>query len=593
MSAVGSVYSWCGCRDPATGNRLGSRCPWRGQRGHGSWYLSLELPAGPDGRHRRIRRGGFPTRKAAEKALARLRIPADPEALVTTGQWLDRWLEERTGPRSSTIRGYASHVRLYLKPCLGHILLADLTAGHVQAMFTAITRQHEAEGHPVTAATLARVRATLRGALNAAIRAGLIGGNAASRAEMPAPRRPRPVIWTSARVAEWQRTGTRPPVAAWTPVQTAHFLNAIRGHRLYAAYHLIALRGLRRGEAAGLRWCDIDLDGATAIITCQLQQYDSHLVACPPKTAGSERAVALDRTTVAVLRAHRVAQDAERAAAGKDYHDSGYVFTCLNGDPMAPDRLSRTFRRLAGQAGLPPVRLHDLRHGAATLALAAKVELKVVQDMLGHSSIVLTADTPFSVLPEVARKAAEDVATLVIAAGCLVPGTTRPRQPEPPEHGGGGRRSGSRAHPGRPVSRPCPAGRDVNRDRLSGNVPAWRRNAHTLQQSAVHSAIPRPTSAHTATLEKQRPEVKPQVRTGAPPGTRTMNPRIKSRCCVRLLPLSCYQIMRARAASCHFVRPSINPGAALRMPDAARTYQGVRANMEQTSMRTGLAACSL
>jgi hypothetical protein len=77
-------------------------------------------------------------------------------------------------PRSSTIRGYASHVRLYLKPCLGHILLADLTAGHVQAMFTAITRQHEAEGHPVTAATLARVRATLRGALNAAIRAGLI-----------------------------------------------------------------------------------------------------------------------------------------------------------------------------------------------------------------------------------------------------------------------------------------------------------------------------------------------------------------------------------------------------------------------------------
>jgi integrase len=110
-----------------------------------------------------------------------------------------------------------------------------------------------------------------------------------------------------ARVAEWARTGIRPPVAVWTPAQTARFLNAVRGHRLYAAYHLIALRGPRRGEAAGLRWSDVDLDGATAIISCQLQQYDGRLVLCPPKTARSERAIALDRATVAVLRAHKAA----------------------------------------------------------------------------------------------------------------------------------------------------------------------------------------------------------------------------------------------------------------------------------------------
>ena len=132
-------------------------------------------------------------------------------------------------------------------------------------------------------------------------------------------------------------------------------------------------------------------------------------------------------------------------------------------------------------------------------------------------------------LPEVARKAAEDVATLIIAAGCFVPGTTRPRQPEPPARGGGGRGSGSRAHPGRQVSRPARADRDANRDRLSGTVPAKRRNAHMMAQSAAgHPAIPRPTSAHTGTLTTERPGVKPQVRTGAPPGTRTPNPRIKS-----------------------------------------------------------------
>jgi hypothetical protein len=236
------------------------------------------------------------------------------------------------------------------------------------------------------------------------------------------------------------------------------FLNAIQGHRLYAAYHLIALRGLRRGEAAGLRWCDIDLDTGTAIISWQLQQYDGHVTLCPPKTAHSERIIALDRTTVAALHAHRVRQLAERAAAGQDYLDSGYVFTRLNGDPMAPDWLSRYFRRLNDASGLPPIRLHDLRHGAASLALAAGADLKVVQDMLGHSSIVLTADTYTSVLPEVAHKVAEDIASLIIAAGCLIPGSQERRRPA-------WRTLGQRAHtlltaglshahPARQISRP-------------------------------------------------------------------------------------------------------------------------------------------
>ena len=350
-------------------------------------------------------------------------------------------------------------MRLYLDPCLGQILLADLRTAHVQAMFTAIARQRAAEGRPVTAATLARIKATLRAALNAAIRAGYLTGNPACRTELPSGRRPRPVVWTSARVREWQRTGIRPPVAVWLPAQTARFLNAIRDDRLYAAYHLIALRGLRRGEAAGLRWCDVDLDGATVMICQQLQQYNGHPSVCLPKTARSERAVALDRTTVTVLRRHRAAQESERAALGDCYHDSGYVFTGINGDPMAPDRLSRHFKQLSAEAGPPPVRLHDLRHGAASLALAAGAELKTIQDQLGHSSIVLTADTYISVLPEVARKAAEDTATLVIKAGYLVPGTRRPRHPALRSSRQRPRATiisrASRAHPARQIGHPA------------------------------------------------------------------------------------------------------------------------------------------
>jgi integrase len=113
-------------------------------------------------------------------------------------------------------------------------------------------------------------------------------------------------------------------------------LTAIRGHRLYAVYHLIALRGLRRGEAAGLRWCDVDLGTGTLVISQQLQQYGGRLEITAPKTPYSARVIALDHTTVAPLRAHRRRQRAEAAASGPGYQASGYVFTNGRGGPLAP-----------------------------------------------------------------------------------------------------------------------------------------------------------------------------------------------------------------------------------------------------------------
>jgi integrase len=452
MIGEGCVYRRCGCTDPTTGRQYGRACPQLAGGGrHGSWYVRLELPAGLEGHRRRIRRGGYPSRQAAVAVLARLRSPRPGgvgTGVLTVGDWLAHWLVARTATAPSTVRGYAAHVRLYLAPYLGQVLLAELSVAHVQAMFTAIIRQHQAFGTPVSAATLARIRATLRAALNAAIRRGLLADNPASQAELPRARRPRAVVWSPYRIEQWRRTGERPAVAVWTAAQTAQFLRSIEDHRLYAAYHLIALRGLRRGEAAGLRWCDLDLDGKTAIISQQLQQYDGRLAICPPKTPHSTRVIALDHTTIAALRAHRDRQQAEAAAYGPGYRASGFVFTNLNGDPMAPDRLTRTFRKLVTQAGLPPVRLHDLRHGAATLALAAGVDLRIVQDMLGHSSIVLTADTYTSVLPQVAHAAAEKVAALIIKAGCLVPGTRRHR------HRQGGR---TRPRTRRAAARPADA----------------------------------------------------------------------------------------------------------------------------------------
>jgi integrase len=162
-------------------------------------------------------------------------------------------------------------------------------------------------------------------------------------------------------------------------------------------------------------------------VNWQVQHEDGGLVTCPLKTEASRRVLALDSTTVKVLREHRQAQ-LERCAAN-GIRASGYVFTGADGGPLSPDYLTRTFTRLVKKTGMPPVRLHDLRHGAAALALAAGADLKVVADQLGHCSIVLTADTYTSVATELALAQAEAVGRLILRAGKRPPGGKRDRRP--------------------------------------------------------------------------------------------------------------------------------------------------------------------
>jgi integrase len=377
----------------------------------------------PIGAGRRLRRGGYNTRDQARTALRRihLRTAGSPRAL-TLRDWLEQWMASRGKLRASTRRNYTYLFEQHLVPKLGNTLLSELSLPRVQAAFDTMARVGHGDG-PLSPSTLARARAALRTALNAAVRAGLITDNPVRLLELPAPPRPRPVVWTQARVEHWQSTGHRPPVAVWTAVQTAHFLSSIRSQPLYPAFHLAALRGLRRGEITGLRWEDLDLEEGLLSVVRQLQRHDGQYVASPPKSKASTRTIALDDDTVAVLRQHR--DHTQRP-------EHGFVFTRPDGQPLSPERLSRLMRAFNQQAGLPPVRFHDLRHGAASLALAAGTDLKVVQDMLGHASIVLTADTYVSVLPEVAHKSAADTATLIRQAGRLIPGANRPRHPEYP-----------------------------------------------------------------------------------------------------------------------------------------------------------------
>jgi hypothetical protein len=180
----GAVYRRCGCRDEPGGRLLGARCPRLRSPRHGRWYFSVELPSAA-GTRRRVRRGGFATRAAVAALEALTPTAAAPDPGLTTGEWLERWLGSRVSLRASTARGYAAHIRGYLVPYLGSIPLAALSAGDVQAMFTAVIRDETALGRPVSAATLHRIHATLRAALNGAVRAGLIDVNPGRFPELP------------------------------------------------------------------------------------------------------------------------------------------------------------------------------------------------------------------------------------------------------------------------------------------------------------------------------------------------------------------------------------------------------------------------
>jgi integrase len=283
----------------------------------------------------------------------------------------------------------------------------------------------------VPEATTRRVYSTIRSALNAAAREQLIPGNPTQYLVIPAGRRPHAVVWTARRVKHWKRTGKRPAVAVWTPAQTRRFLTSIGGHPLYTAFLVMALCGLRRGEAAGLRWSDLDLDAGLAYVTRQVQRVNGVLTPCPLKTPASLRAVGLAPEIVTALRALRQAQADYARANG--IPPSRYVFPGPGGGPLRPDYLTLAFGGLVKRSGLPPVRLHDLRHGAATLMLLDGTELKVIADQLGHSSVVLTADTYLSVAVELGLKTAAAAARLILSHAGRPPGggTTRQRSAPP------------------------------------------------------------------------------------------------------------------------------------------------------------------
>jgi integrase len=168
----------------------------------------------------------------------------------------------------------------------------------------------------------------------------------------------------------------------WDAEQLRQFLDSIENNRLYPAYYLLANTGMRRGEVLGLQWKDVDLDGRRLSVNQAVISVAYAVQISDVKTGTGRRTIDLDPRTISVLRSWRKRQLEERLALGATYEDHSLVFPRPEGGPIHPDLFSKTFDRMVANSGLPVIRLHDLRHGHASLLQVSDVATGASFDMV-------------------------------------------------------------------------------------------------------------------------------------------------------------------------------------------------------------------
>lgn len=363
----------------------------------GTW--SYRIDAGLDDRGRRRQRevGGFRTKKEAQAALNDALAETQRGTYVapsrtTVGDFLDEWHEgAKTELALTAWTNYGQIIRRNIRPYLGSKRLTDLTPLDVKRWHGKLLEGGRRDGGPLSAASVKLAHRILHRALADAVRWNLISTNPASGVRVP--------------------KGARKEMTVWTAEEAVGFLDAVAEDRLAALWTLALHTGLRRGELAGLRWVDVDLD-AGALTVAQQRTTANHAVVVTTPKAKSQRQLLLAPATVAALKVHLRHQRQERLALGPAWTDSGYVFVDEAGIEYHPHRFTKMFEDAVKRVGVPKIRLHDTRHTMATLALEAGVHPKVVQEQLGHSAIAVTLDTYSHVPQAVRRDSADKIAGL-------------------------------------------------------------------------------------------------------------------------------------------------------------------------------------
>ena len=351
---------------------------------------------------RRETKAGFATRKECQAAMAKVLVAVEESSYVvptkvTVREFLQKeWLPAiRSTIRPTTYRSYVQHVECHIVPHIGSVKLEKLSGATINALYAKLAQSGKKNGKSgLSALSIRHVHAVLHRALKDAVRWGRLSRNPIEAADPP------------------RVNGSGHEMRTWSAEQLAAFLEATKDDRLHALWHLLALTGLRRGEALALTWDDVDLEAGSLSVRRALIPNGREVVVCEPKTARGRRVVALDPQTVEVLKGQAARQLVEQATA-KSWTDTGLIFTREDGEALHPEVVSRFFRQAVKKAALPTIRLHDLRHTHATLALRAGIHPKVVSERLGHATVSITLDTYSHAIPAMQEEAAARIAELV------------------------------------------------------------------------------------------------------------------------------------------------------------------------------------
>ena len=379
----------------ASGDRWSRRCPSGGaaRRGHVTrrcpapepgeprcpgktcahpYAFRLDQPRGEDGKRRQITRSGFTTKREAERASARALTDVDDGTLTrpdttTVATHLRTWLAG-LGRKPATLEAYRRVVESHLVPALGRLRLRYLAPPQIKAAYRSL---QDDEGLSPT--TVQLVHQVLSKALSDAVDDGPLAENPAAKVKAPAR--------------------STPEMHTWSRERASLLLRHVNGERLAAMWQLLLTAGMRRGEVAALRWQDVDFDRAS------LSSRQTGNIVGGIRTVGTpegrkdasvkSRRLSLDAGTVEALRRHRTQQLQERMACGEAWQDYGLVFVREDGSPLDPSTIGQHLTVRVKQAGLPHVRVHDLRHTDATLALEAGIHSEVVSERLGHANIAI------------------------------------------------------------------------------------------------------------------------------------------------------------------------------------------------------------
>jgi integrase len=313
------------------------------------------------------------SRAEVTRKLAQLRRQVDAGRVSTIktptlSELMTRWFETVLSREValSTYDNYHTIVKFHVLPVLGRRKVTDISVADVDRLLALKL------GAGLSPSTVHRVRALISQCLDQGVRWGEVPTNVARLSRPPKMVRPE------------GRTLTRD--------QAQQLLETLKTHRHESLYLLMLSTGMRRGEALGLRWEDLNLESGVVRIKRNLKREGGRIVTADTKTLKSRRAVNVPTTVLEALQRNRELQDVERVNLGEAWVDSGFIFTTSIGTPIDPRNLYREFSQICERAGLGHWHPHELRHSAASLMLASGVKLQVVSEVLGHSSIRMTAD---------------------------------------------------------------------------------------------------------------------------------------------------------------------------------------------------------